>query len=36
MREAFQRADGSNGCSSRHHHYVELAKELLERAAAAV
>jgi len=35
MRDAFYRADGSNGCSSRHQQYVGLAEELSQRAGAA-
>lgn len=33
MRDAFTRADGANGCSSRHQYYLELAEELSRRAA---
>ena len=34
MRDAFFRADGSNGCATKHQHYIELAEELSRRAAA--
>lgn len=35
MRDAFLRSDGSNGCSTRHGHFVALADELLNQAGAA-